>query len=157
MGKVISRKQSDWRWGKKTIGNSGLTIAAKGCLITIISDVLYWYGYPNYTPDVLAKLFDFLTNGNLIWKSIEKAPLKFVYRYWQYNDDTKKAIQEAFNHPTKCILLEVIHPKAGKHWVWVTGIVPKPYNIADPLYGDFSNTLRYGEKITGAAIIDLKK
>lgn len=149
---VISRRQGDPRWGSKKIGNSPYTIAAFGCLITAISDACVWWGKPQFTPDTISERCSFTQDGRLLWKSVDKIGLTFLWRYYSEN---RKVIDSVLKHKTKCVFLEFNLGK-GSHWVWCTG---KDwlgrYKIADPLRGDFSDERRYG-KITGFAVIDYR-
>lgn len=155
MNKVISRRQGDPKWGSVKIGQTGVTIASQGCVITALSDILFWYG-EDKTPDVLAKLLSYTPTGKLYWQSItEKTSAEFLYRYYNFDANTKQVVAEALKHPTKCVMLEF--PYAGaRHWVWATGkTIFGNYKIADPLKGDFATSSRYGSPI-GCAVIDKK-
>lgn len=149
---IISRKQSDFRWAKVEIGQSGLNLAQAGCVITALSDILNWYK-ADLTPDILAKTLSFNSSGKLYWNSItEKTGARFIYRYYNFD---KNIVDKALKHPTECVLLEF--PYAGaRHWCWATG---KDwlgrYKIADPLKGDFGLANRYGYPI-GFTIVDKK-
>lgn len=148
---VISQRQGDPAWGSIRIGESNTTVARDGCLITGISDYLFWLGF-KITPGQLARLLKFTPGGSLYWESLANVPLKFVYRYRFFD---KGIADAALSHPTKGLMLEV--PLAGaSHWLWAIG---KDwlgrYKIADPLKGDFALNTRYGA-IKGMAIIDKK-
>lgn len=155
-GTVISNLQSNKEWGSIKIGNSPVTVASDGCLITVVSDITYWAG-KYYTPGQLAKLLQFTKEGKLFWESLSRAGLKFVFRYWNFNKETQLSVEKALAHPTLCVGLEVTLRSGTKHWVWGLSTKFPKYKMGDPLYGDFSNTLtRYGARITGAAVIDTK-
>lgn len=156
-GKVVSQWQKYPEWRDVKIGQSRVTVGSDGCLITDLSDALYWIG-KYYTPGQLARLLRFTEEGKLFWESItEKTDAKFVYRYWNFNKDTQAIIDRAINHPTMCVFLEVTLSSGLKHWVWALSSRIPRYRVGDPLYGDFGNTwLRYGGRVTGAAIIDKK-
>jgi hypothetical protein len=159
-GQVISRKQGDPRWGKVFIGQSKTTVAEEGCTITDISNILWWYGY-DITPGELAKLLRFTPAGKVYWESVtEKLPIKFVFRYWNFNSTTQAVVKSVLNHPTQTVILEVDY-KPGtsfKHWIWaLSRNIFGAFRMADPLPGDFATTSRYGGRITGATVFDLKK
>jgi len=158
-GEVISRKQGDPRWGNVVIGNSNTTVAKDGCTITDISNLLWWYGY-DITPGELAKLLRFTPAGKIYWQSVtDLLPIKFVYRYWNFDQYTQSIMNAALKHPTQTLIMEVTY-KSGtslKHWVWSLVKQMIGYRMADPLPGDFGNTtLRYGGRITGGTIFDIK-
>jgi hypothetical protein len=156
-GQVISQKQGDPRWGSFPIGNSNTNLAADGCLITDISDYLYWLGVI-LTPKDLAKLLDYTPAGKLYWASLKKAGIEFVYRYWNFDKATQIQAEAALAHPTKGVMLEVKMKSGSIHWVWALSTKLPKYRMADPLPGDFGNTLlRYGGRVIGCAIVDKLK
>ena len=149
---IISRKQSDPKWGKTEMGASGVTVAQKGCVITALSDILNWYG-ADMTPDVLARTLAFTSTGGVYWASITRSTgAKFIWRFYKYDSSVKKEVDDALKHPTKCVLLEF--PFAGaSHWCWAYGKTFGTYKICDPLRGDFATSTRYGQP-KGCAIFD---
>lgn len=160
-GQIISRSQKDPRWAKVKIGNSPYTVASDGCVITGISDILWWYGY-DITPGELAQLLRFTPGGKIYWESVtEKLPIKFIYRYWNFNAYTQSLVNAALKHPTQTVIMELDYSAGNnsfKHWVFSLVKQMVGYKMADPLRGDFSNTsLRYGGRLTGATLFDIKK
>jgi hypothetical protein len=156
-GKVISQKQGDPKWGGQQIGQSNTTLEKDGCLITDISDYLYWLGKYK-SPKELAQILRYTPAGKIYWQSIDEfTDAKFVYRYWNFNADTRRIIDAAINHPTMGVFLEVEFRSGLRHWLWALSTRIPRYKVADPLYGDFGNTLlRYGGRVVGAAILDRK-
>ncbi len=141
--KILS--QRDPRWAGVKIGRSNETVGRKGCLITDNSAITDYIG--NFKdPGVLAQLLDFTAAGLLLWQSIEKAGLDFVYRFYS-RDDAK--ILKAFADPDQFVVLEVNH----NHWLWLIGVVGG-YKVMDPYYGDVIRITQRNYKITGFAILE---
>lgn len=141
--KILSQMFSGWH--DILIGKSTETIGRKGCLITCISMITDYIGqYLN--PGELAHTLDFTPNALLIWASVTKVKLDFVYRYYQ-RDDVK--IKKAFKNPDQFIVLQV----NNNHWVWLIGI-SGGYKVADPYYQDIIYLSKRRYKITGFAVLE---
>lgn len=141
--KILSQRDS--QWADIRIGHSSETVGKKGCLITDNSAITDFIGHFK-DPGWLAQNLDFTAAGLLLWGSIIKAKLDFVYRFYS-QDDTK--IRKAFADPDQFVVLEVNH----NHWLWLLGVVGG-YRVMDPYYGDVINIAQRGYKITGFAILE---
>ena len=128
------------------LGESVCTVGRYGCLITGISMFLDYFGrYKD--PGLLASILEFTKDGLILWGSLHRVGLKLDKRGYGRNDSD---IQAALKNPATVCILQV----QGNHWVLATGKrLLGGYNIADPWFGDRSTTGRYGNSITGYAII----
>lgn len=141
--KILS--QMFYGWHDILIGKTSETVGRKGCLITCISMITDYIGrYTN--PGELATTLDFNPDAKLIWDSVKKVGLDFVYRFYS-RDDIK--IKRAFNNPDQFVVLQV----NNNHWVWLIGI-SGGYKVADPYYGDTPYLSKRRYKITGFAILE---
>jgi GH25 family lysozyme M1 (1,4-beta-N-acetylmuramidase) len=141
--KILSQMFSQWH--DIMIGKSNETVGRKGCLITCISMITDFIGH-YINPGELAQTLDFTCNALLIWSSVSKAKLDFVYRYYS-RDDAK--IKKAFADPDQFVILQV----NNNHWVWLIGI-KGGYKVADPYYGDVIYISKRRYRITGFAILE---
>lgn len=142
---MITLSQRNPEWANIKIGDSKLTVGTDGCLITCNSATTNEIGH-YLNPGVLAQLLDFTPGGYLIWASVIKAKLDFVYRFYS-RDDAK--IKKAFADPDQFIVLQV----NNSHWVWLVGVVGG-YRVMDPYYGDVIYLTKRRYKITGFAILE---
>jgi hypothetical protein len=124
-------KQGDIRWGKITMGGSGVSLAYAGCVTSCVSMASsYFKCFKN--PGVLAKELSYTPTGLLFWKSINKVLcFKFLWRGYK---DEQKVIDEALRNPKKACLLNVM---SGLHWVLGIYRIPftSKYWVADPIDG----------------------
>ena len=154
--------QRDPRWESLKLGTSPATVGRYGCTITNIAMLSDYFasiksGKSN-DPAYFAKNLQFTSEWYLIWESLPKvSTMHLVQRFKKENMTTAKMnelIRSALAAPKQACILQV----NGNHWVLATGTVPgknNEYKIADPFFGDRSTTARYGNKITGGAIISV--
>jgi hypothetical protein len=143
---MLTIGQRDPRWSEIKLGDSVCTVGRYGCLITDISMALYYYK-KYISPGILARILDFTPGGLLLWDSLSTVGLKLTKRGYGRNDSD---IQSALKNPATVCILQV----QGNHWVLATGNrLLGGYNIADSWFGDRSTTGRYGNNITGYAVI----
>jgi GH25 family lysozyme M1 (1,4-beta-N-acetylmuramidase) len=141
--KVLSQRNPEWFDIK--IGDTNENLGGKGCLITCISMITDYVGkYLN--PGELAQTLDFTPEVLLLWNSLPKGGLDFVYRF-KNRDDLK--IKKAFKDPDQFVVLQV----NNNHWVWLIG-VKGGYKVADPYYGDIIFLSKRKYRITGFAILE---
>lgn len=130
-----------------TLGNSTVTIARGGCLITDLSMFSHWYGKYR-SPDWMAKNLRFTEQGYLYWKSIDDADLPFNFEYRYYKRDDKKIKDILYSEDNACVL----QVNNGLHWVALVGYSKiYGYRIADPYYGDIVYLKKRYPNITGFA------
>jgi lysozyme len=110
--------------------------------ISAITDFIGQYKDPGW----MAQNLDFTKDGLLIWASVAKAELDFVYRFYS-QDDAK--IKRAFADPDQFVVLQV----NSNHWVWLIGVIGG-YRVMDPLYGDIVYLHKRNYRITGFAILE---
>lgn len=149
-GKLIYLEQDDPRWKNETIGNTKVTLGAKGCLITDLSMASYWAGN-FFTPAEIAKKAKFTSNALYIWKSGDDfLPFKFVYRYY-YRDINKIA---DIIHSEKGIC--VVEVKNGAHWLFAISYNNRLLAI-DPINAGIVDVEATYGKVTGFAELTLKQ
>lgn len=142
---MLILSQTNLKWCDILIGKSNESVGRKGCLITCISMITEYIGrYIN--PGELAQNLDFTSGALLIWSSVSRVGLDFVYRFY-VRDDVK--IKKAFDNPDQFVVLQV----NNNHWVWLIGI-RGGYKVADPYYGDVIYLSRRRYRITGFAILE---
>lgn len=143
---MIMFSQQDPRWANLQFGG-GYTIGRYGCVISCLTMARNWFFNDNKTPDWAARLLLF-SSGAVIWSSISNIGLRFVQRVFGRND---AVINEALINPNKCCLIQV----NNNHWLWLIGrLVPgRGWKVVDPWHGDICYTDRYGNNITGCAVI----
>lgn len=140
---ILSQRNPEWFDTK--IGNTNETVGGKGCLITDHSMITFLIEkYLN--PGELAQTLDFTKEAYLIWNSVHKIGLDFVYRFYSRNDEK---IKSAFRDPDQYVVLQV----NNNHWVWLIGI-SGGYKVADPYYGDKCYLSKRKYKITGFAVLE---
>ncbi len=139
-----SYSQRDPRWANVRLGASNLFMGRYGCTTTCIADLSTYFG-DNDNPAEVAQRLQY-TTGLIIWGSCKFPHFHFERREFGRNDANIKA---ALRDPNRAVILQV---QNGSHWVVATGnALLGGYKIADPWFGDFSTTRRYGNSITGAA------
>lgn len=131
-------------WAALLIPGSKLTIGRYGCTLTSIADLSTYFG-DNLTPDRVAGMCRFTTEGLIIWQSCNFGHFKFERRENFRNDANIKA---ALQDPNMAVILEV-----ANHSHWVCAIAPynDSYRIADPWLGDKVILSKRYANITGAA------
>lgn len=152
--KLIIQSQRDPRWKDHKIGNSSITLGAYGCTTTALSSLTSYFGcYKD--PVEIQQFQDYTADGLILWDTLRLPPMKFVKRLYGQQD---KEIQDAINDPNKGCLIEVKLKSGGSHWLLAIGKVPLStvYNVIDPWNGDKCTTMRYNNKIIGAAIYSNK-
>jgi len=146
---LTSYCQRDERWSNLLIPNSKVTIGRFGCTITSIADLSTYFG-DNLTPDRVAGLCRFTSEGLILWQSCKFNKFEFVRREYVRNDANIKA---ALMDPNKAVILEVGNKS---HWVCAISTFANDYRIADPWLGDKVLCLKRYPNITGAAYFKRK-
>lgn len=150
----IILSQRDPRWGKVTIGQSGLELEDFGCTLTSLSMHSGWYGKLRY-PDWLAKNAKFTKDGKILWQSLNDIdlPFKFVWRFYGAND---AKLREILFSKNDAAIVEVNLGK-GKHWLSLIGYDDNlGFRCADPYYGDTCYIASRYKKYTGFTQITRK-
>ena len=147
-------KQGDPRWSNVTIGNTKLKLSRFGCTITALSMLSDYFASLDgkyHDPAQLAKSLSFTQNGLLLWSSVRPMTTGFHFEWRQYDFNPEK-IDVSLKDPKKAVLLEVMIPNVGKHWVVALRRIPltQTYWIADPIDGKRKLSRVYG-KPTGSA------
>ena len=123
-------KHGDPRWALKKLGSSKWNMAQKGCVTTDVTMSADYFGI-KMTPGQVVEKLKYTDTGLLLWQSVANIGLKFVWRGYNYNQDT---IDEALKNPKRTCLLQV---DGGAHWV--LGIYRFPltrkFLVADPFTG----------------------
>lgn len=143
---MIAFSQQDPRWAQKKY-NNGYTYGRYGCTITCLAMVRNWFYGVVVFPDWVGPKLTY-TSGMIIWSSLANIGLRLVERVRVRND---VKIRAALASPSQCCIVEVNH----NHWLFVVGryIPVLGYRVIDPWRGDYCYTNRYGNNITGCAII----
>jgi len=132
-------------WANIKIGQSTETVGQKGCLITDNSAITEEIGQYQ-DPGWMAQNLEFTKEAYLLWQSLVRAKIDFVYRFYSQND---VVIKKAFADPDQFVVLQV----NNNHWVWLVGVVGG-YRVMDPYYGDVIKITQRKYKITGFAILE---
>jgi hypothetical protein len=147
--------QLDQRWAGKKIGMTNLLIKDYGCTVSCLADAVNDFG-GFLTPYGVAKALDFTSEGKILWNSISKIGMKFIWRGPVY--DSSK-VNAALNNPNKNqrILLELSIPGSElRHWVLANKLINiGKYQVRDPLGGsiaEYPSSLH--PMITGYAIVE---
>lgn len=83
-----------------------------------------------------------------MWDSLSTMGLKLENRFYGHKT---KLINDGIKDPEKACILQV----AGYHWVVALSTKDnKTYRIVDPWTGTVTTTEKYGNKITGGAVIN---
>lgn len=145
---LILFSQQDPRWAKETLGNTPYTIGRWGCLMTCATMARDYIFGSGMTPSQVNKKLKYTSGGLLIWSSLPNIGMKLVQRV--YRNDYNK-LKSVYYSSDKYAILQV----NSNHWVWVIGryIPYLGWKIADPWTGTKTYTNRYGNKITGFAVV----
>lgn len=159
--------QRDPKWAAVKLGKTQFPIGRYGCTITDIAMLSSYFASIKFgksnNPAFFANALSFTSEGYLIWESLPKvSAMRMTKRFKKEemsNLNMNKLILAALINPKSAALIQV----NGNHWVLATGTVKDQngniktgeYQIADPFFGDRSTTARYGNKITGGAIISV--
>lgn len=159
--------QRDPKWAAVKMGKTQFTVGRYGCTITDLSMLSTYFASIHFgvanDPEFYAKALSFTAEGYLIWESLPKVSAMHLMKRFRKEEmsnlNMNKLILTALINPKTAALVQV----NGNHWVLATGTVKDAngniktgeYQIADPWFGDRSTTARYGNKITGGAIISV--
>lgn len=125
--KRLSRlSQGDYRWSRKNIGESNLTIGGYGCLITCIAMA------SGKTPLEVEDVLHFTDNdytyggGLMMWddhnkKELHKMGLEYVGRYRGWGKEDERKMKELCQAEDFIPILEVLTKSGYRHWVLPIG------------------------------------
>lgn len=140
--------QQDPRWAKMKLGESPCTVGRYGCTSVCITIGRNWLLKGDLNPGQIIPKLSYTKDGLILWGSLAKIGLKLNLRAYTRNDST---IQKALEAENAVCLLEVNH----NHWLFLIGrkLPFLGYRVIDPWRGDKCYTSRYGNNITGFAVI----
>ncbi len=125
---VPSFKQYDSRWAYLTLGNSGETMKASGCLTTSISMTESYRSGTTITPAAMRNRLSYTSSGNMYWPSNYKTSTSSSYLSTVYS-----LLKQG-----KPVLIGLKNAYGGQHWVVITGFTGGSssslgnYTINDP-------------------------
>ncbi len=151
MQKLCQRNPS---WADVKIGDTNMTLARWGCLITDLSMLTDYFG-DYISPNRIAtdkKLVMFNNNAQVIWESLCLPSMAFDRRI-KYRDD--EAILDSLKNPNKAVIIEV----DGSHWL--TGMYKIPllnkYICADPWTGGTTVIINSSYKVISGSAHFIRK
>lgn len=143
---MITFSQQDSRWSNLKFGG-GYSIGRYGCVITDLAMIRDWFYNFDSNPIWVSQQLSY-SNGLVIWSSLPKVGLSLVRRVYGRNDTI---IKSALAAPDQCCILQV----NNNHWLFLIGrqLPVLGYRVVDPWTGQICYTNKYGNNITGCAVI----
>lgn len=108
---VPSYKQFDSRWAYSTIGNSGKTLKAYGCLTTSMAMTESYRTGITYTPVTIQNKLSYTSSGDMYWPSNYKTSTSTGYLSTAYQ----------LLNQNKPMIIGFKNARGGQHWVVITG------------------------------------
>jgi len=145
--------QLDNLWGSKTIHGTNFMLKDYGCTVSCLADVVNDFG-GLLNPFGVANALSFNADGKIIWDSINKINLKFIWRGYSYDSGKVNA---ALHTENQRVLLELSIPGSSlRHWVLANKLVDVgKYEVRDPLGGKIAiYPSAEHPLITGYAIVE---
>ena len=126
--------QTDKRWSRQTLGGSGESLEAYGCLVTAAAMALTNLGFRTDPGDLTNRLkanAGFTSNGLLVWSGLERVTggkAKAVF-YDQKDDRIIRRCLAAGYYP----LVKFDLPSRHTHWAIVIKDTPRGFYVRDPM------------------------
>ncbi len=126
--------QTDKRWARQTLGGSGESLEAYGCLVTAAAMALTNLGFRTDPGDLTNRLKankGFTSNGLLVWSGLERVTggqAKTVF-YDQKDDRIIRRCLAAGYYP----LVKFDLPSRRTHWAVVIKDTPRGFYVRDPM------------------------
>ena len=119
--------QTDSRWAKKEVGDSGRTIGDIGCTITCLAMAESFRTGAAVTPDLMEAKLRFTSGGALYWPS----------NYNLYSGAERYAKIAEILRSGRPVIYGGRNSSGGSHWVVITGfkggeLIPSNFIINDP-------------------------
>ena len=143
-GEYSNWRQGDAQWGNIEMGGSGSTISQIGCLVTSVAIQIARSGVevsinpfnPGTFVQFLNKNGGFVSGGNFVWASPQKAAPKFVYQDKVYVSGMSRQqklnkIKELTSQNNVYVVAEV-KGNTGQHWVAIEGVNGSTVKMNDP-------------------------
>ena len=149
-------RQTNPVWKNLSLGGSKLTIGGFGCTSTALAEANNKFGAQCTPVDVSNHKEFYTSEGLILWTKLDLKYVKFEAngREYKYNE---QRIFDSLTNPKKCVLLQVMFPKAGQHWVFGEALGDENIIYArDPFYGDICDVKRRYGAIIGSAHFERK-
>ena len=143
-GEYASWRQTDGRWSRTPMGDSGRTLGQIGCLVTSISMLIVKSGVPtnitNFNPGTFVEYLNshggFSDGGNLNWSGPSKAAPSFKYAgsktlSGKSREEKLSIISSIANQSGYYAVCEV-KGNTGQHWVAIDSVTGSTVNMMDP-------------------------
>lgn len=143
--------QSDSRWGSKTLGSSGDTMAEIGCAVTAMAIQVVHSGSmseSNFNPGTLVDYLNsnggFDSAGNLYWGTVTGLAKDFTFEKRGYfSSQSKSSIISELSSFIEDDYYVVMSVKNNAHWVAVDYISGNTVYMMDPAQNSSTNLFDY--------------